>query len=451
MSELMKNHYKEIWQAIQQNIQEQGIYEQYIIDFMFNDNYIVSIVDKNITVACKLATSQVILDGEKQTLETAANQVMMGSGPFSITTIMENEIHSVPAPKEEVVVNDEWDDHISSDFTFDNFVVGPSNKQAQAAALGCAYSPGNYYNPLFIYGDSGLGKTHLLHAIGNYVKKKHPEFRVLYLPTGDLISLFYDSTKSTTTQDLMDRLKSVDVLLLDDIQFLAGKEKTNTFFFQIYNSLVSNRKQIVLTSDKSPYEMNTVDIQERLVSRFSSGLTVTITSPEFSTRYEILKMKVKEQTSLSENPLLDDEALTYIAANSTGDVRKLEGLLNQMLFYQVQSGDLDTKTALKEILKQEISEQRLDPNKIIRCVGDYYHLTKQQLLSKSRSKNIVTARHMAMYLVRKELDEPFHKIGSYFGGCDHTTVMSACTKMENLIKKDSSYQKAIQEIENRFM
>ena len=195
--------------------------------------------------------------------------------------------------------------------------------------------------------------------------------------------------------------------------------------------------------------MNNIDIEDRLVSRFSSGLTVTITSPEFETRLEILKMKVREQASYSDRPPIDDDSLAYIAANSTGDVRKLEGMLNQYMFYQIQYSDSDEKTVLKEIVKQDLADQSLDCTKIIRAVGDYYHLTKQQLVSKSRAANIVTARHMAMYLCRKELDEPFNKIGNFFNRSDHTTVMSACKKMESKIKTDANYRKAMQEIEER--
>ncbi len=436
-------------------LQSEKAYDNIICDTLNKSVYIGNITEDTLVLVCRnFLSKEIVKDRNNPKIEIYAARVLNSPVPFKVEAIEESEYLKQFADEEDEEEPDyirHWEDHVSPEFTFDNFVVGNSNRQAQLAALGCAYNPGAYFNPLFIYGDSGLGKTHLLHAIGNYIKKQDASKRVLYLPTGDLTSQYIDSTKQKgfSTQELMDKLKSVDVLLLDDIQFLAGKEKTGTFFFQIYNSLVSNHKQIILTSDTSPFDMNNIDIEDRLVSRFSSGLTVTITSPEFETRLEILKMKVREQASYSDRPPIDDDSLAYIAANSTGDVRKLEGMLNQYMFYQIQYSDSDEKTVLKEIVKQDLADQSLDCTKIIRAVGDYYHLTKQQLVSKSRAANIVTARHMAMYLCRKELDEPFNKIGNFFNRSDHTTVMSACKKMESKIKTDANYRKAMQEIEER--
>lgn len=451
----VQEFYTRTWRSIMDLLQSEKAYDNIICDTLNKSVYIGNITEDTLVLVCRnFLSKEIVKDRNNPKIEIYAARVLNSPVPFKVEAIEESEYLKQFADEEDEEEPDyirHWEDHVSPEFTFDNFVVGNSNRQAQLAALGCAYNPGAYFNPLFIYGDSGLGKTHLLHAIGNYIKKQDASKRVLYLPTGDLTSQYIDSTKQKgfSTQELMDKLKSVDVLLLDDIQFLAGKEKTGTFFFQIYNSLVSNHKQIILTSDTSPFDMNNIDIEDRLVSRFSSGLTVTITSPEFETRLEILKMKVREQASYSDRPPIDDDSLAYIAANSTGDVRKLEGMLNQYMFYQIQYSDSDEKTVLKEIVKQDLADQSLDCTKIIRAVGDYYHLTKQQLVSKSRAANIVTARHMAMYLCRKELDEPFNKIGNFFNRSDHTTVMSACKKMESKIKNDANYRKAMQEIEER--
>ncbi|MBQ1305459.1 MAG: chromosomal replication initiator protein DnaA [Erysipelotrichales bacterium] len=452
----LQDFYTRTWKSIMELLQRDEIYDNLICDILNKSVYIGNITDDTIVLVCKNFVSKEIIKDRSNPayIATYAARVLNSASAMTVIAIEESEYQRQFADEEDEEEPDyirNWEDHISPEFTFENFVVGDSNRQAQLAALGCAYNPGAYFNPLFIYGDSGLGKTHLLHAIGNYIKKQDPSKRVLYLPTGDLTSQYVDATKQKgfSTQELMDKIKSVDVLLLDDVQFLAGKEKTGTFFFQIYNSLVSNHKQIVLTSDTSPFDMNNIDIEDRLVSRFSSGLTVTISSPEFETRLEILKMKVREQPSYTDGQSIDDETLAYIAANCTGDVRKLEGMLNQFMFYQIQYADADDQKVLKEIVKQDLSNQELDCGKIIRAVGDYYRLTKAQLVSKSRSANIVIARHMAMYLCRKELDEPFNKIGNYFNRSDHTTVMSACKKMESLIKNDSNYRKAVQEIEER--
>jgi len=462
----LQEYYDEIWDNIVREIREKNIYPDYIFDALFEEAQLTSINEKEHAIYITFHSSfkKMLFEPElvKEAPEVNLSEVINSCSffnkqeePYDIRTILigededGNEIKTV-TPE----TNGDFDNTISPDYTFDNFVVGSSNKQAQLAALSCAHNPGMLYNPLFIYGDSGLGKTHLLHAIGNHIKKEYPEKRVLYLPTYELIDSYVNSTKkgkekdNETTSKLAEKLKSVDVLLLDDVQFLSGKTKSNDFFFQIYNSLVNNRNQIVLTSDKSPSELNNFDIEERLVSRFASGLTVTVTSPEFTTRLEILRMKVQSQNMLGENMNIDDNTLAYIAANCKGDVRQLEGALTQLLFNQIQFPDLSDESILQDVLKTNIEMENKDPSTIIRAVCDYYHITKNQIMSKNRSSSIVTARHMAMYLCRKNLDLPFKKIAANFNGCDHTTVMNACTKMEKRVKSDPIFQQAVNAIEN---
>lgn len=334
------------------------------------------------------------------------------------------------------------------EFTFDTFIVGPSNKFAHAASMAVATKPATLYNPLFIYGNSGLGKTHLLNAIGNYVSEHAPDKKVYYTTSEDFVNAVVNSIKNGQIQEFKEEMNDLDVLLVDDIQFLAGKEKSHETFFYIFNELVNNKKQICLTSDRHPTEIK--GLEERLISRFSSGLSVGVDSPEFETSVAILKVKLEKQSV--DPSIIDDDVLAYIASNFSQDVRKLEGALNRLLFYSINfsnSTRIDFKTAVSAFRgqAQTIDKNDLTASKIIRCVADYYGLTKLQLVSKTRTKNIATARHMAMYLCRKHLDMPYVKIGDEFGKRDHSTVMSACEKVEKGLKNDETYRQAVGELE----
>ena len=342
-------------------------------------------------------------------------------------------------------------DNVMPEYTFENFVHGPSNKEAYSASLAVAMNPGrNIYNPLVIYGDSGLGKTHLLCAIGNYIKDKTPEKKILYISSSAFVNQVYQASKNKTMDMLKDQLNSLDVLMMDDIQTLSGKKASNDVFFDIYNELFNNRKQIILTSDRPPLQIK--DIEERLISRFNQGLSVTITRPEYETALQILKMKIKTH-GIRETDI-DPEVLSFLATNFSSDVRNLEGSLNRLLFYSInfsENSRIDLDMAMNafkgHISSSAVSPNSLDVKDIINCVADYYGLTRQQLISKSRTKNISNARHITMYLCRKKLDVSYLKIGEELGGRDHATVISACEKIDKLIRTDESYRKAIGEIE----
>lgn len=300
---------------------------------------------------------------------------------------------------------------------------------------------------MFIYGNSGLGKTHLINAVGNYVKKVNPTKSVYYTSSSDFVSDVVQSIKNNTIEEFKQNLQNIDVLLMDDVQLLAGKEKSHEIFFHIFNELVNNKRQIVITSDRHPTEIK--GLEDRLISRFSSGLSVGVDSPEFETSLAILKMKL-EHHSLDAT-MIDDEVLTYLATNFSKDVRKLEGALNRLIFYSINFGagrHIDFKMAIGAFKTQpNPNDREISVNKIKRVVADYYGLTKQQLVSKSRTKNISNARHIAIYLCRKHLDLPFAKIGDEFGKRDHSTIISSCEKIELLLKKDSFMSVALGEIE----
>ncbi|MEI7668436.1 MAG: chromosomal replication initiator protein DnaA, partial [Erysipelotrichaceae bacterium] len=300
--------------------------------------------------------------------------------------------------------------------------------------------------------NSGLGKTHLLNSIGNYIKANDPSKKVYYTASVDFVTAVADSTKDGSIEAFKTALKRVDVLLVDDIQFIAGKEKSHEIFFTVFNELVNNKKQIILTSDRDPAEIK--GLEERLISRFSSGLTVGLDSPEFETSLAILKYRLENQSY--DLTMIDDDVLSYIATNFSKDVRKLEGALNRLLFYSIQFGNnqrIDFKVALSAFKNTSSAAEKneISVNKIKRIVSDYYGLTKQQLTSNTRTKNIANARHISMYLCRKMLDLSFLKIGEEFGKRDHSTVISACEKVEMLSKKDIQYKNLLNELEKQII
>jgi chromosomal replication initiator protein len=309
-------------------------------------------------------------------------------------------------------------------YTFESFVVGPFNELPQAAAWAIAQNPGLVYNPLFIYGGVGLGKTHLLQAIGNEVKKKFPQKKIKYVSSEKFTSGIVNSIKNHDVERFKSLYKDIDVLIIDDVQFLAGKEKTQEEFFHIFNSLYEKNKQIVLSSDRPPKAI--AALEERLRSRFEGGMIADISLPDLETRVAILKTKSHEK-----KVNFSDEILEYIASNIQSNIRELEGALNRLAAYQKlnnQSPNLEVaKTLLKNII---FSPKKVaNPEKVIRTVAFFYDLKEKDILTNSRKKEIVRPRQIAMYLLREELKNSFPFIGRKFGGKDHTTAIHAHNKI----------------------
>lgn len=442
--------FSDIWSKTKSIIKDHESIGKIIYDTYFDDSKLIDLnSDKAVIVVPTNLQKMVLsqrLDLISQSLEKVLNRAV------SCEVIMQNDFNKIQIEDSKP---EPYNDYLEQDnvlpfYTFDNFVVGPSNKEVHSAALACAYNPGKFYTPLFIFGNSGLGKTHLVNAIGNYIKKNDPAKRVYYTSSSDFVSKVVNSIKNNSIEEFKRSMNELDVLLVDDIQFLAGKEKSHEIFFHIFNELVNNRKQIVLTSDRDPSEIK--GLEERMVSRFSSGLSVGIDSPEFETSLAILRFKMENQSM--DAGMIDEEVLNYIATNFSKDVRKLEGALNRLIFYSINFGNnerIDFKTALGAFKgSSNVDKNELNANKIKRIVADYYGLTRQQLISKSRTKNIASARHIAMYLCRKTLDLPFIRIGEEFGKRDHSTVMNACMKVEENIKKDINFKQALLEIERQF-
>ena len=339
--------------------------------------------------------------------------------------------------------------NLNPQFLFENFVVGPCNRECYQASLAAAMEPGKFYNPLFIYGKSGIGKTHLLHAIGNYCKEyHHKSMNIYYITANDFVDEFMRSNQNKDIDSLKTKFRSIDVLLLDDVQFLAGKDKTGEVFFHIFNNLFNEKKQIVLTSDRYPNDLR--GLESRLVSRFASGLTVGMDAPEYETAYAILKRKIEAKNLDINN--IDDEVLHYLASNFSSDVRQLEGSLTRLFFYATtfNSGDrIDINLAMdafKSITPPKGNLSSLTALQIKNVVAEYYSITVAQLDSKSRTNVLTIPRHIAIYLCRTLLNMTFEDIGNEFGNRDHTTIMNACLKIEQLYKNDETYKLTINKI-----
>lgn len=337
---------------------------------------------------------------------------------------------------------------LNSKYTFDNFVVGNCNKDAVTASLMISKDPGKYFNPLFIYSKSGLGKTHLLHAIGNYFKEKNPSSRVLYITTDVFIDEFVKYVHGgQDNQSLKDFFNTVDLLLVDDIQFLSNKTKTSEMFFYIFNALVNNGKQIVLTSDRHPSDLK--DLEDRLVSRFNMGLSVNIQNPDTETLLEILKRKIVSQGLDLSN--YDEDGLQFLAETFSKNVRELEGALNRLLFHTVSIvGNervtlKDIQEAVNVVLPKNSKKKMITEDDIINEVSNYYSISTEQILSPIRNAQVALARRISMYLCRTLLSTSYVKIGTIFKR-DHSTVMTAVEKVGKENKVDSQLYNAISNI-----
>ncbi len=331
---------------------------------------------------------------------------------------------------------------LNSKYTFDNFVVGSGNQLAHAASLAVAEQISRVYNPFFIYGGVGLGKTHLLHAIGRLVLDRDNAVRVSYISSEKFTNDLINAIRFDSTIEFRNRYRSVDVLLIDDIQFIAGKERTQEEFFHTFNDLHNSSKQIVLTSDSIPKDIP--GLEERLRSRFEWGLIADIQPPDLETKAAILRKKAQ-----AEGVQIPDEVSLFIATNVKSNVRELEGYLIRIVAYASLTNQAITLDLACEVLKELVDGDRsITMPHILEVVGDFYRLKEKELLSKSRHKSIVLPRQVAMYLCRTHTNASLPDIGVEFGGKDHSTVMHACSKIRELMAKDDRFRKQLQDLTN---
>lgn len=321
---------------------------------------------------------------------------------------------------------------LDPDRTFKSFIVGPGNELAQAAALACAQKPGDIYNPLFIYGGVGLGKTHLVQAVGNYIVDKDPSKKVLYINSEKFTNDFIFAIKSGQTDKFKEKYRNIDVFLIDDIQFLSGKEQTQEEFFHTFNALHQNKKQIVISSDRPPKAIQ--GLEKRLSSRFEWGMIADISFPDFETRVAILELKCQEK-----NCRLDKEIVAFIANNIQENIRELEGALNRIIAFHQLNNTTPTLESVRAILGGISANPRkagLTSKRLFQVITEFFDITLDDLLGASRKKELVVPRQITMFLMREEMKASFPNIGSDLGGRDHTTAMHACLKITELIESD---------------
>lgn len=329
-------------------------------------------------------------------------------------------------------------------YRFDNFVVGPFNELPYAAATAIVKSPGTAYNPFFVYGGVGLGKTHLLQAIGNQILEGLPETKVKYFAAEKFITAIVKAIKDHSIDKLKAAYQDIDILIIDDVQFFAGKEKTQEEFFHLFNSLYEKNKQIILSSDRPPKAIPA--IEERLRSRFEGGMITDIGRPDFETRVAILKAKAQEKKIN-----LDDQIFQYIASHIQKNIRELEGALNKLTIHQNVSQKAINLDTAKELLKNIISSPIKTTNfkKILESVCEFYEVSEKDLLGKSRKKEIVKPRQVCMYLLRTELKQSFPSIGRRFAGKDHTTAIHSFNKIKKEIEESESFHEEVNLIKQR--
>ncbi|MBE9421152.1 chromosomal replication initiator protein DnaA [Staphylococcus epidermidis] len=327
--------------------------------------------------------------------------------------------------------------------TFDTFVIGPGNRFPHAASLAVAEAPAEAYNPLFIYGGVGLGKTHLMHAIGHHVLSNKPNAKVIYTSSEKFTNEFIKSIRDNETEAFREKYRKIDVLLIDDIQFIQNKEQTQEEFFHTFNELHQNNKQIVISSDRPPKEI--AKLEDRLRSRFEWGLIVDITPPDYETRMAILQKKIEE-----ENLDIPPEALNYIANQIQSNIRELEGALTRLLAYsKLQGKPITTELTAEALIDiiQSPKSKKITIQDIQKIVGQYYSVRIEDFSAKKRTKSIAYPRQIAMYLSRELTDFSLPKIGEEFGGRDHTTVIHAHEKIANDIKSDPTFKQEVENLE----
>ncbi|MFB9860040.1 chromosomal replication initiator protein DnaA [Salinicoccus siamensis] len=408
-------------------------------------------------------TSMVHLDNEKAVIK-ADTQFQRDWLEKNYSGLIQEQLYEVMGEKPEIRITTEEEEtpmqtvtekkpepevpvhtQLNVNNTFETFVIGNGNRFSHAASLAVAEAPAKAYNPLFIYGGVGLGKTHLMHAIGHYVLEHRPNAKVAYLSSEKFTNEFINSIRDNKTEEFRNRYRNVDVLLIDDIQFLAGKESTQEEFFHTFNALHEDNKQIVISSDRTPKEIPT--LEDRLRSRFEWGLITDITPPDLETRIAILRKKCEE-----EKVEIPNEAMIYIANHIHTNIRELEGALTRVAAYSKLVNQPLTPEMVSEALKDLVTQsksKKITISDIQEAVASFYDIQIEAFESKKRTKSIAFPRQIAMYLARELTDYSLPKIGEVFGGRDHSTVIHAHEKISKMVSEDETFKQELEEIENR--
>lgn len=345
-------------------------------------------------------------------------------------------------PLADLYINKE--DNLNPKYTFDSFIVGPFNELAHAAAQAIIQNPGSNYNPFFIYGGTGLGKTHLIQSIGNTLKQRYPERKVHYTSLEKFSNDYVNSIRDKTTSAFKEKYRKYDALIIDDIQFITGKEKTQEELFHVFNSLYERNRPIIFSSDKHPNFI--VGLEDRLKSRFSAGMIVDVNEPDYESRLAILRTKVRQ----SAIPV-DDEVVDFLASSIQGNVRELEGMLNKILFQTQMKGRTLSIAEVKNITKENIKPKKnVAVKDVVKIISDFFGIEENTIYEKTRRKEIVKARQVTMYILREDFNVSFPSIGQKLGGKDHTTVIHSCLKIKNDMKESPLLVQEIEQIRALF-
>ncbi len=431
------NSLQDIWNMVLEQMKTE-LYET-TINTWFNDTVPVALEGNTFILHCGN-------DFKRNTIEDrflgniAASLKDIFSADFTIRLLDDNGLRAYQSGNTEEKRPSNFFE--SNEFTFENFVVGPSNKLAFAAAKAVAAQPAEHYNPLFIYGDSGLGKTHLIYSIAHEIREKRPYAKIVYIKGDDFINEFIETVRSGRGQDFRTKYREADLLLVDDIQFVAGKEETQNEFFHTFNTLYESHRQIVLTSDRPPQEMSKLD--DRLRTRFEWGLLVDVQPPDLETRIAIIQNKAA-QLGL----ILDPSIVNYIAENVTANVRQLEGTVKKVKAYKdLLEKDVDTENvnrAIQDMLRKE-NEYIPSVDTIISEICKVYRIDEKVIRGQQRDRDAVRSRQVAMYLIRRMSNYSYKDIGKEFGDRDHTTVMHSIEQVEQRMKKDPAFAETVKAI-----
>lgn len=429
------NSVEDIWKIVLERLKQD--LSETTISTWFDEVEIVSIKDRTLYLHCPN-------DFKRSTIESMFSDRIRDSlrdiysADFDVKLLSSDESTALfqPEEKRSVSVMD------SGEFTFDTFVVGESNKMAYAAARAVADGASDHYNPLFIYGDSGLGKTHLIYAIAHQIRARRPSAKIIYIKGDDFINEFIELVRAGRGSEFRAKYRDADLLLVDDVQFVAGKEQVQNEFFHTFNTLYEAGRQIVLTSDRPPSDMHLLD--DRLRTRFEWGLLVDVQPPDFETRLAIVKNKAAQWGTV-----IDDDIARYIAENVTSNVRQLEGTMNKILAYRDLIGrEMDADAAHRAVEDFMKKNANLAPTAamIIAETSRYFGIDEQVIKGSARSREVVNARQAAMYLVRRMTALSTPDIGREFGGRDHTTVLHSLDQIEKKMKSDPTFSQTIKEI-----
>ncbi|MEJ9281358.1 MULTISPECIES: chromosomal replication initiator protein DnaA [Ureibacillus] len=439
-------HLDELWNKVLARVEQQISKPSF--ETWLKSTKLLSYKGTNVTIAAPNSFAREWLENHYVHLIAGILSELTGEDlyiKFVVQKDQDNEDFDIPAPVIQTKTAEPSEgphSMLNPKYTFDTFVIGSGNRFAHAASLAVAEAPAKAYNPFFIYGGVGLGKTHLMHAIGHYVLEHNPNAKVVYLSSEKFTNEFINSIRDNKAEEFRNKYRNVDVLLIDDIQFLAGKESTQEEFFHTFNTLHTESKQIVISSDRPPKEIPT--LEDRLRSRFEWGLITDITPPDLETRIAILRKKAK-----ADGLDIPNEVMHYIANQIDTNIRELEGALIRVVAYSSLVNQDITVELAQEALKDIMPNSKpksVTIQDIQKVVGEHYNIRLEDFSSKKRTKSIAFPRQVAMYLSRELTDFSLPKIGEEFGGRDHTTVIHAHEKIEKMLKEDKQLQEEIKQI-----